>query len=221
MTALFVVSTIIIFLTIDWVVQRLKQERAVAHEAVRREGTYPLRIPAGVFFARSHTWLNLFPSGKVRLGVDDFVGSLLEDPQVCLIKQVGDAVEKGEAILTLNEDGKFLTIHSPISGKIVSVNDALEDDSKSMRERLFSHGWAYTIQPSVSEELKDLMLGEETRSWMFGEFRRLRDLLAGAWSNGSMAPAAIQDGGAPIAGALRHLEPGAWSRIEEEFLRVD
>jgi glycine cleavage system H lipoate-binding protein len=222
MTALFVVATIIIFLSVDWIVQRLKRERAAEQVApAPREASYPLRIPDGVFFAKSHTWLNLFPSGKVRLGVDDFVGSMLENPQVCLIKQEGDHVEKGDAILTLTENDHFLTIRSPITGDILSANTALESDGKAMRAMLFSQGWAYTIVPRHPEQLRALMLGDESRGWMAQEFRRLRDLLAGAGANGVLVPAAIQDGGLPVAGALKHLNPMVWKRFEDEFLQVD
>jgi glycine cleavage system H lipoate-binding protein len=221
MTALFVVATIVVFLSIDWLVQRLKHEEAPSRPLVPQETVYPLRIPDGVFFAKSHTWLNLFPSGKVRLGVDDFVGCLLERPQVCLIKQEGESVEKGEAIMTLTEGDHFVTVRSPISGNIISVNGTLEDNSRSLRERLFSHGWAYTIFPRRPEEVRAMMLGDETRTWMSSEFRRLRDLLAGMASNGTLVPATIQDGGAPVAGALKHLDdPAAWKRFEDEFLQV-
>ncbi len=221
MTALFVVATIIVFLSVDWLVQRLKREEAQKKPFAPQEAVYPLRIPDGVFFAKSHTWVNLFPSGKVRLGVDDFIGSLLENPQVCLIKQEGEGVEKGEAIMTLTEGKHFLTVRSPISGDILSVNGALEDDSRPIRERLFSHGWAYTIVPRHPEEVRAMMLGDETRNWMSREFQRLRDLLAGMGTNGTLVPATIQDGGAPVAGVLRHLDdPVAWKRFEDEFLQV-
>jgi glycine cleavage system H protein len=221
MTALFVVATIIVFLSVDWLIQRLKHEEAPRQPLALKRAVYPLRIPDGVFFAKSHTWLNLFPSGKIRLGVDDFIGSLLENPQVCLIKQVGESVEKGEPIMTLTEGEHFLTVRSPLSGEIASVNDALEDDSSALRESLFSRGWAYTIIPRHPEEVRSMMLGDETRNWMSREFQRMRDLLAGVGANGTVVPATIQDGGAPVAGALRHLDdPDAWKRFEDEFLQV-
>ncbi len=111
-------------------------------------------------------------------------------------------------------------VRSPISGEIVALNPELEKNPALMRETLFSNGWAYTIQPLRAEELRALMLGEESRTWMAREFSRLRDLLAGAGVQGALAPAALQDGGAPVAGVLRHVDTSVWKRFEDEFLRI-
>ncbi len=220
MTPLFVVATIILFLSLEWVVGRVRQRKAQAAPALQPAGQpYPLRIPEGVFFAKSHTWLNLFPSGQVRLGIDDFVGRLLEKPEVTLMKRAGESVERGDPILILKEGDHRLTIRSPLAGDILAVNGDLADDPDLMREVLFSKGWAYTLRPRRPEELRTFMLGDESRAWMKAEFRRLRDLFAGAGLNGALVPVMLQDGGPPVAGALKHLDSEGWRRFEEEFLQ--
>jgi hypothetical protein len=30
----------------------------------------------------------------------------------------------------------------------------------------------------------------------------------------------LQDGGAPVAGVLRHLDASAWKKFEDEFLKI-
>lgn len=223
MTPILVVATIIFFLSVDWVVQRVKARKAGAATAPPPQAidkTYPLRIPEGVFFAKSHTWLNLFPSGKVRLGVDDFVGSVLDEPEVSFMRTIGEHVDKGDPLLLLSEGDRQLIIRSPISGEIVALNPELERNPAVMRKMLFSNGWAYTIRPKRAEELRALMLGEESRTWMGIEFRRLRDLLASAGAQGALAPAALQDGGAPVAGVLRHLDASEWKKFEDQFLKI-
>ncbi len=223
MAAIFVVATIIIFLGIDWIVQRGRARKEaqvtspVGADDVRR---FPLRIPEGIFFAKSHTWLSLFPSGKVRLGIDDFVANLLERAVVTLVKKEGDRVEKGEPILVLSENGQALTVRAPISGTVISANERLEGMSGLKHEDLFSDGWAYTVHPANPEELRGLLLGKESRSWMSAELGRLRDFFAGAIANGVPA-AALQDGGTPAPGALMHLGPEVWKRFEQQFLQAE
>ncbi len=222
MTPLLVVATIVFFLTVDWIVRRAKAKKAVPVSAAAQPlvSTYPMRIPEGVFFAKSHTWLNLFPSGKVRLGVDDFVGSVLDNPEVSFMRTIGDRVEKGDPLLILSDGEHQLTVRSPISGEITGLNPELEKDPRVMRETLFSDGWAYTIKPQRAEELRSMMLGEETRTWMGREFRKLRDVLAGVGSQGTLAAAVLQDGGAPVPGVLRHMDEAAWRKFEDEFLKI-
>ncbi len=221
MTVLFFVATILFFLSLDWVVQRFKKEKAAEPGLVAHAGlqSNPLRIPEGIFFARSHTWLNLFPSGKIRLGVDDFVGTLMENPKIEFALKPGDRVEKGDPLLTLEEGDRRITIRSPLAGEIIALNENLVKSPGIMREKLFSDGWAYSIRPRRLEELRSMLIGEESRSWMFNEFGRLRDLLAGV-SPASLAPAALQDGGAPAPGLLKYLDRGKLQEFEEQFLQV-
>jgi glycine cleavage system H lipoate-binding protein len=222
MTAILVVLTIVFFLGVDWLVRRLRRETpeiaAVADNPAA--GAYPLRMPEGIFFARSHTWLNLFPSGKVRLGVDDFVGSLMEAPEIVLLRKAGDRVERGDPLMELREGGRQLTVRAPLAGEILNVNDGLVSNPRAMQDALFSAGWAYTIQPRRLEELKDLMFGRDTREWMMSEFRRLRDWLADPASVNAPAAAYLQDGGLPRHGLIRQLSPASVRRLQQEFLEV-
>jgi glycine cleavage system H protein len=219
MTVLFVLATILLFLGIDWAVRRMREGKAPAVQPVPARSN-PVRIPEGIFFAKSHTWLNLFPSGKVRIGIDDFVGRLLENPEVVLLKNPGDHVERGEPIVQLREGGHTLTIRSPLSGTILGVNDELPKHPQFFKGLLFSDGWAYAVKPESASELKNLLLGQETRAWIREEFGRLRDVFAGANGGSGVVPALLQDGGPPVAGALKAMSDDVWGRFEEEFLQV-
>ncbi len=220
MTVIFFIATIIFFLAADWVVQRFKERREAPAIAQPRaaEAAYPMRVPEGIFFARSHTWLNLFPSGKVRLGIDDFVSGLVDDAKVALVKSVGDQVEKGEPIVILEQGDRRMAVRSPLAGTVVACNADFAASPQAMRKELFSTGWIYTVQPAKPEELRSLMLGTESRSWMKEELGRLRDLFA--CPAGALAPATLQDGGAPAPGVLKQLGAGEWKRFEETFLQV-
>lgn len=221
MTVIFVVATIIFFLGLDWLVRRVRQEKSLTSSPAIQPAPVPMRTPEGIFFARSHTWLNLFPSGRVRLGIDDFVNSLLDNPEVTLMRSPGEQIDRGDPLVALGNGERRLIIRAPIAGEIIAANNALENNPKLMREKLFSDGWAYTIRPKGVEEVRAMLLGEESRHWISEELRRLRDLLAGIGSNAEMAPVALQDGGAPAPGMLKHLDASAWKRFEAEFLNVD
>lgn len=219
MTVLFVVATIIVFLGIDVIVRRVREQRAV-HVAAPQPQVYvaPIRMPDGIFFARSHTWLNLFPSGKVRLGVDDFINRLFENPEITLLKKTGEWVQKGEPILVLQEGEHALTIRSPFKGYIIGFNEQLKEHPEFLKNALFSDGWAYTLMPERPSELRQMLLGEETRRWIADEFGRLRDVFAGVKAD--VVPALLQDGGPPVAGAMKQMPDNVWKQFEQEFLQV-
>jgi glycine cleavage system H protein len=221
MTVLFVIATIIFFFGIDWINRRVKAKKQLPVTAIPAIAQYPIRVPDGIFFTKSHTWLNLFPSGKVRLGVDDFVGRMVEHPEIILLKKTGERVSRGEPILTIKEDEHLLTLRAPIDGDVVAINEELSQRPELLKELLFSDGWAYTIKPAKFSELKGLLLGAETRQWMRDEFARLRDFFAGATSTGNVSPVYLQDGGPPMAGIMKSMNDDIWQNFEQEFLTVE
>jgi glycine cleavage system H lipoate-binding protein len=227
MTVLFLIITIILFVGIDWIVRRIRAGRTVplapmipVADQPSLQTTTPIRTPQGIFFARSHTWLNLFPSGKVRLGLDDFVGRLLDRPEITFLKREGEHVKRGEPILVLLEGSRSLTVRAPLDGVVLTRNEELARNPSLLKEHLFSDGWVYAIKPDRPSDLREMLFGEETRAWMRDEFLRLRDVFAGTGADEKVIPALLQDGGAPMAGALKQMDEQVWKRFEESFLSI-
>lgn len=214
MTVLFVIATIIIFLTIDWFVRGRKSQPA----ATRIEESYPIRVPEGIFFAPSHTWLNLFPSGKIRLGVDDFISRLVKEPEIIFLKQPGERIAKGDPLMLLRKGTSTLTVRSPLSGEILETNNELSNNPSLLRDKLFGEGWSYGIKPTAINELKQMLIGSESRVWIRNEFQRLRNFFAAMNTNGT--PAFMQDGGLPVTGVLGGMDTKVWQELENEFLQI-
>ncbi len=214
MTVLFVVLTIVLALAVDWLLHR-NRVPALVPAAVSPAS---VRVPSGVFFARSHTWLNLFPSGHAWLGVDDFVVRLLDSPTVRFLAEPGAHVKRGAPLLSLEQGGHALTVRAPIDGHVLAFNDALLARPGLLQRAPFCEGWVCDVRPDRNADLKSLLLGDETRGWMDEEFGRLRDVFAGA--GGAVEPAMLQDGGPPIAGAMKHVGADVWERFDHEFLEV-
>jgi glycine cleavage system H lipoate-binding protein len=215
MTVALVLIMVAGFLLADWLLHRRQRARTGAPAAADVD---VVRLPQGVFFAPSHTWLSLLPSGRAWLGLDDFVSRLLAEPQVEVLKLPGSRVKRGEPLLWVRDGGRGLTVRSPIDAAVVGVNPEIGRPGALRSPAPFCERWACELEPERGSDLKALLLGEEARAWMQSEFRRLRDLLAAAGP--ALSPAALQDGGPPIAGALRDSDHDTWTRFEREFLEV-
>lgn len=221
MTVILVALTILFFLALDWLVHgRRERSEAPASTAARGEAPGRVRVPAGLFFAPSHTWLNLFPTGRVTLGVDDFVSRLIAEPRVSLLKNAGDSVARGEPILRLESATHSLTVRSPIDAEVIAPNANLVASPRLLREALFSEGWAYALKPRSVRDVKGLLLGAETQDWLSHEFGRLRDFFAAGGPEPQLSPALLQDGGEPVSGVLEARGESEWRRFEAEFLAV-
>ncbi len=219
MTVLLFVTMILIFLGVDYVMQR-KHKPAPVLQQVQAVGD-PLRVPPGIFFAPSHTWMSLFPSGKVRIGVDDFVLRMMKNPELVLLKKTGSSIRKGEPLLQIKDQSRTMTARSPIDAEIVELNETIQENPQSLRESLFSNGWAYTIKPQRGSDLTAMLLGEQSRVWIQQEFGRLRDFIAGFSADGSPVPVLMQDGGLTAEGILDTFSATQVEQFEQNFLHVD
>ena len=218
MTVLLFLSMIVLFLAIDFFVQR-KNKTSPAAQKVRRESS-PLRAPGGIFFAPSHTWLSLFPSGNVRIGADDFVLRMMVSPTVTFLKNPGERAKKGEPLFQLKEGSRTLTVRSPIDGEILGINEDVRQHPELLKQMLFSGGWAYTVKPQRPSELTHLLLGDNSRVRIQKELGRLRDFIADAHHQGSPVPVMLQDGGVPVEGTLKNLSAEQCEQFEQQFLLV-
>jgi glycine cleavage system H protein len=216
MTVLLFISTIVAFLTIDYFVQRNKKTILATQPIPIR--TVQMRTPAGIFFTKSHTWLSLFPSGKVQLGIDDFVARMFNRPVIELLKVDGEAIKKGDAILRLKQEEKEVIVRSPIEGVIELTNRELAKKPELLSEALFSEGWAYTIKPSSTNDLRAFYLGSDTKVWLKEEMGRLRDFFA---HMSAPIPVYLQDGGDIAPGVFKNLNKEQCKQFENEFLRID
>jgi hypothetical protein len=79
MVAIFVVLTFLVLVIADLVVQHY---RAPQHVAAIPHPFEPAVAP-GLFYDSGHTWTEVLASGRVRIGVDAFIGCALERTSKC------------------------------------------------------------------------------------------------------------------------------------------
>ena len=135
MVALFVVATIIIFLGIDYFVQRAAKRKAALSPAAQVSAKPRFMIPKGYFFGKGHTWVELLPDGLTRVGLDDFVQKILGPVGEVEPIPVNTIVRKGDKLFTVRQGGKEMSFRAPISGKVVAFNDDLSHSPGRVAER--------------------------------------------------------------------------------------
>jgi len=216
MVALFVIATFLTFLAIDFLVHRKTQ----TVEARQRASPQPERflIPRGYFFSPKHVWLELLGSGTVRVGIDDFIQKVIGAIDEIRLVPASSVVKRGDPILTLKQNGRELSITSPLSGKVLVSNDLLEKSPELLKQDPYLAGWVATILPeNLSAEVKQLNVAEDAATWLRKEVARFRDFI-NVRSPRLAAGVTMLDGGIPILGVLQGAEATVWKEFEREFL---
>lgn len=221
MVAIFVVATIIVFLVIDYFVQRAQKNKVA--QAVPVSAKAQFVIPKGYFFGRGHTWIELLSGNLTRIGLDDFSQKIIGRIDDVAFASAGREIAKGDKLFTVRQGEKSLSFRAPISGKIVSFNDELTHSPDVLRKKPYSDGWVAIIEsPNLESETRLLSRGEEAAQWLREEIKRFRNFITsqGNALSGSpaLAGATLLDGGVPVEGAMEHSSRETWQKFESDFL---
>lgn len=109
-------------------------------------------------YTKEHEWARE-EDGQVMIGISAFAVEQLGDiTLVGLDVGVGDEVRAGEAFGTLESVKTLSDLYAPVSGKVIEVNEALENEPELVNEDPWDKGWMLMIEPSNwAGEVGDLL----------------------------------------------------------------
>jgi len=236
MVVLLVLSIILLFLTVDYVVQRAEARRFAGIETAasipidlklpvtpRPAGPWGLdEMPDNVFLSKGHVWLRREPTGTVTVGVDPLLVSLLGGVEHTYTLEEGAEVKDGGPLAMLRRGSRALKIRSPITGRITEINDRTLEAPETVANEPFNDGWIYRIEPeSLYDSLRETFVGGDAILFLRREIARLRDLLEQATSPADSPVALAADGGLPANDLADHIDDQAWEELISKFFAAE
>jgi glycine cleavage system H lipoate-binding protein/ABC-type phosphate transport system substrate-binding protein len=178
-----------------------------------------LRVPEGLYFDKTHTWVYMERDGTVKMGIDDFLQRVAGTFTRIKMKNPGEKIKKNDPVMTLIQNGKQIVLYAPVSGIIRQMNESLIDKPSVMNSSPFKEGWVYAIEPANwLREIKFLKMAKDYREWIKGEFTRLRDFFAEAVHSNLTGHVIYQDGGEFSDAVLQDLAPEVWEDFQKHFI---
>jgi glycine cleavage system H protein len=196
------------------------QSSAAAPEPVAAKVRVPapatdwFALPMDRLFHRGHAWLKDEQDGNVTVGLSDFAAKLVGPLSRISLPAVGTSVGQGEmAWRMVAEDGRTIDMLSPVDGIVVDVNPAVAANVAAAESDPYGRGWLLKVRPNrLRANRINLLSGQAARRWMDEVLVGLRGQLAP--NLGSLA----QDGGAPLHGMARAIDPEHWDELAGEML---
>jgi glycine cleavage system H lipoate-binding protein len=222
MVALFVIATILLCVGIELLRDRAKQRNAAP--AAAQVPADRFLLPKGYFISKAHTWVELTFAGDARIGVDDFAQKVIGTIERIEVAPLGSEIKKGQTLLKVNHGNRMLSIPSPISGKVLTVNDSLLASPNRLHQDPYLAGWVAVVAPTnISAELRFLTIADEAAKWLRKEVSRFRDFIKAQSQIGVPAPAGVTmlDGGTPLSGVLEQFNENTWNAFQKEFLKAE
>jgi glycine cleavage system H protein len=117
-------------------------------------------FPTELKYANSHEWVRLESDGTVIIGITDHAQDALGDIVFIELPESGAEVEVGAEIAVVESVKAASDIYSPVSGEIIEVNSALEDEPELVNGSPYEDGWLFSVKVSSSEDFSSLLDAE-------------------------------------------------------------
>ena len=215
--AVIVFSAIAVYyLAVEW-----PKQKAAAAEA-RLAGPASLSssmglMPRGVFLQPTYTWSRITMDGEILLGVHPLLLSLVGSFRVEL-PEAGAHVRKGDPLIWIGKGDRRLAVRSPLSGRVLEVQEAGNGDTSWERLHGRAGGWLCRLEPeAVEEEVPTWMIGDRALSWTRRTYSAIRDHLQKARMEQNLG-FALADGGELPVGVLDEFDETDWQAFQDAFL---
>ncbi len=119
-------------------------------------------MPDDLYYHPEHMWVRIDDDGNVTIGLTDFYVQMAGDTTYLDLPDEDDEIEVGETAGKVQSSKWVGKLIAPITGRIIEINTALEDDYLLVNKDSYGQGWIMRVEPSnLDKEIADLMHGTE------------------------------------------------------------
>ena len=119
-----------------------------------------MNVPKDLMYTNDHEWVK-FDDNMVTIGITDFAQGELGDIIFVELPDVGQEIEKDEAFGTIEAVKTVSDLVSPVTGKVVEINDEIEDSPEFVNEDCYGKGWFVKIELNDMSEKDGLLSAED------------------------------------------------------------
>lgn len=126
-----------------------------------------MHVPGDLAYTGDHEWVRV-DGDIVRLGITDYAQDALGDVVYVQLPTVGADVTAGDSFAEVESTKSVSDIYAPISGTVVTVNEALNDAPETLNADPYGTGWICEIRVADAAQLESL-LGPDAYRALTGE----------------------------------------------------
>jgi glycine cleavage system H protein len=117
-----------------------------------------MNVPADLKYIEEHTWVRM-EKGRAYIGITDFAQSELGEIVFIELPEQDDEITQGTSFGNIESAKTVSELIAPVSGKVIEVNEELEDEPTFVNESPYKKGWMIVV--SVTSQLDKLISAEE------------------------------------------------------------
>ncbi len=113
-------------------------------------------IPQDLKYAKSHEYARI-AGDEATVGITEYAAQQMGDVVFVELPEVGRELAKGESFGVVESVKAVSDLYVPLSGKVIAVNDRLNDEASLINDDPFGEGWIIKIAPSNPSEASEIL----------------------------------------------------------------
>lgn len=115
-----------------------------------------MEIKSELKYTKDHEWIEI--DGKIAtVGITDYAQGELGDIVYVEIETLDEILDKEEVFGSVEAVKTVSDLFLPVSGKIIEVNQKIEDSPEIINEDPYNDGWIIKMEIENEEELNELL----------------------------------------------------------------
>ncbi len=115
-----------------------------------------MNFPADLKYTNDHEWIKVDGNTGI-IGITDHAQSELGDIVYVDIDPDLEEIEAGEAFGSIEAVKTVSDLYAPITGKVIEINSALEDEAQTINSDPYEEGWIIKVEISDPSQLEELL----------------------------------------------------------------
>lgn len=112
--------------------------------------------PENLKYTNSHQWVST-EGIVITVGITNYAQEQLGEVVYIDLPQVGDEVTAGEVMGSVESVKSISDLYSPVTGKIIEVNEPLMDEPATINSDPYGAAWMVKIEMANPSELEGLL----------------------------------------------------------------
>ncbi|PLX41153.1 MAG: glycine cleavage system protein H [Deltaproteobacteria bacterium] len=122
-----------------------------------------MKIPENLKYHSEHTWASV-DAGVATVGITDFAQDELGDIIFVELPEIGQNVKVSDIFGSVESSKSVSDLYSPVSGEVIEVNNALDDEPETINDDPYGAGWIMKVKLSDSLDSFNLLDAEAYKS---------------------------------------------------------
>jgi len=116
--------------------------------------------PEELRYLDTHEWVKV--EDKIAtIGISHYAQDQLGDLVYVELPEVGTEFSAKDPYGSVESVKAVSDVHSPVSGKVIEINEALQDTLEQVNQNCYGEGWMIKVEMSDPSEVESLLTAED------------------------------------------------------------